>query len=104
MHLFVSFILKAVAVFIKDVVLYEVGEVDNCATSSVSPAVKEPCFFFFLSNLILNWHLIFDDTPSQIIFIRQLSLVDPQCMEITLYSTTKYTQQCKNLSLILSIS
>ncbi|XP_019727414.1 vasoactive intestinal polypeptide receptor 1b [Hippocampus comes] len=34
MHLFVSFILKAVAVFIKDVVLYEVGEVDNCATSS----------------------------------------------------------------------
>nr|XP_020460147.1 vasoactive intestinal polypeptide receptor-like [Monopterus albus] len=29
-HLFVSFILKAVAVFIKDVVLYDVGESDNC--------------------------------------------------------------------------
>lgn len=36
MHLFVSFILKAIAVFIKDVVLYEVGEVDNCSTGSVS--------------------------------------------------------------------
>ncbi|XP_069559560.1 vasoactive intestinal polypeptide receptor 1b [Brachyistius frenatus] len=35
MHLFVSFILKAIAVFIKDVVLYEVGEVDNCSTGSV---------------------------------------------------------------------
>ncbi|XP_034039357.1 vasoactive intestinal polypeptide receptor-like [Thalassophryne amazonica] len=32
-HLFVSFILKAVAVFIKDVVLYEVGETDNCQSS-----------------------------------------------------------------------
>ncbi|KAM6948870.1 vasoactive intestinal polypeptide receptor [Aplochiton taeniatus] len=30
MNLFVSFILKAIAVFIKDVVLYEVGESDNC--------------------------------------------------------------------------
>ena len=36
MHLFVSFILKAIAVFIKDVVLYEVGEVDNCSSGSVS--------------------------------------------------------------------
>lgn len=36
MHLFVAFILKAIAVFIKDVVLYEVGEVDNCSTGSVS--------------------------------------------------------------------
>ncbi|XP_029955648.1 vasoactive intestinal polypeptide receptor 1b [Salarias fasciatus] len=35
MHLFVSFILKAIAVFIKDVVLYEVGEVDNCSPGSV---------------------------------------------------------------------
>uniref|UniRef100_A0A8C7YVQ7 Vasoactive intestinal peptide receptor 1b n=1 Tax=Oryzias sinensis TaxID=183150 RepID=A0A8C7YVQ7_9TELE len=34
-HLFVSFILKAIAVFIKDVVLYEVGEVDNCSSGSV---------------------------------------------------------------------
>ncbi|KAK5616731.1 Vasoactive intestinal polypeptide receptor [Crenichthys baileyi] len=30
MHLFVSLILKAVTVFIKDVVLYEVGETENC--------------------------------------------------------------------------
>uniref|UniRef100_A0A3Q3IU92 G-protein coupled receptors family 2 profile 2 domain-containing protein n=1 Tax=Monopterus albus TaxID=43700 RepID=A0A3Q3IU92_MONAL len=35
MHLFVSFILKAIAVFIKDVVLYEVGEVDSCSLGSV---------------------------------------------------------------------
>ncbi|KAG7455533.1 hypothetical protein MATL_G00257670 [Megalops atlanticus] len=35
MHLFVSFILKAIAVFIKDVVLYEVGETDNCSSESV---------------------------------------------------------------------
>ncbi|MFT7813858.1 vasoactive intestinal polypeptide receptor-like isoform X1 [Arapaima gigas] len=34
MHLFVSFILKALAVFIKDVVLYEVGESDNCFSES----------------------------------------------------------------------
>ncbi|KAM3850012.1 vasoactive intestinal polypeptide receptor-like [Diretmus argenteus] len=33
MNLFVSFILKATAVFIKDVVLYEVGETDNCHSS-----------------------------------------------------------------------
>ncbi|KAF7667516.1 hypothetical protein LDENG_00059030 [Lucifuga dentata] len=33
MNLFVSFILKAVAVFIKDVVLYDVGETDNCYSS-----------------------------------------------------------------------
>lgn len=36
MHLFVSFILKAIAVFAKDVVLYDVGEVDNCSSGSVS--------------------------------------------------------------------
>uniref|UniRef100_G3NGC7 Vasoactive intestinal peptide receptor 1b n=1 Tax=Gasterosteus aculeatus aculeatus TaxID=481459 RepID=G3NGC7_GASAC len=35
MHLFVSFILKAIAVFAKDVVLYDVGEVDNCSSGSV---------------------------------------------------------------------
>lgn len=40
MHLFVSFILKAIAVFIKDVVLYEVGEVDNCSSGSVSNLFK----------------------------------------------------------------
>lgn len=36
MHLFVSFILKAIAVFVKDVVLYEVGEVDDCSSGTVS--------------------------------------------------------------------
>ncbi|TNN88817.1 Vasoactive intestinal polypeptide receptor [Liparis tanakae] len=40
MHLFVSFILKAIAVFVKDVVLYEVGEVDNCSSGSVSMSPK----------------------------------------------------------------
>ncbi|KAG9356052.1 hypothetical protein JZ751_000896 [Albula glossodonta] len=35
MHLFVSFILKAIAVFIKDVVLYEVGETDDCYPASI---------------------------------------------------------------------
>ncbi|KAM8727485.1 vasoactive intestinal polypeptide receptor-like [Acanthopagrus schlegelii] len=39
MHLFVSFILKAVAVFIKDVVLYDVGETDNCQSSVGCKAV-----------------------------------------------------------------
>ncbi|KAJ8276992.1 hypothetical protein GJAV_G00070200 [Gymnothorax javanicus] len=34
-HLFVSFILKAIAVFIKDVVLYDVGESDDCSPGSV---------------------------------------------------------------------
>lgn len=63
MHLFVSFILKAIAVFIKDVVLYEVGEVDNCSSGSVScfvigTAVCRGCFqmkrsgvFFFSVRL-----------------------------------------------------
>ncbi|KAK2814902.1 hypothetical protein Q7C36_023168 [Tachysurus vachellii] len=36
MHLFVAFILKAIAVFIKDVVLYDIiQESDNCSTGSV---------------------------------------------------------------------
>uniref|UniRef100_A0A8C2EQV7 Vasoactive intestinal peptide receptor 1b n=1 Tax=Cyprinus carpio TaxID=7962 RepID=A0A8C2EQV7_CYPCA len=36
MHLFVSFILKAIAVFVKDAVLYDViEESDNCSTGSV---------------------------------------------------------------------
>uniref|UniRef100_A0A7N6B5D5 Vasoactive intestinal peptide receptor 1a n=1 Tax=Anabas testudineus TaxID=64144 RepID=A0A7N6B5D5_ANATE len=39
MHLFVSFILKAAAVFIKDVVLYDVGETDNCQSSVGCKAV-----------------------------------------------------------------
>lgn len=42
-HLFVAFILKAVTVFIKDVVLYEVGETEEChGTVSASPAPPEP--------------------------------------------------------------
>uniref|UniRef100_A0A4W6CJY6 Vasoactive intestinal peptide receptor 1a n=1 Tax=Lates calcarifer TaxID=8187 RepID=A0A4W6CJY6_LATCA len=45
MHLFVSFILKAVAVFIKDVVLYDVGETENCQ-SSVSVGCKAVVVFF----------------------------------------------------------
>lgn len=41
-HLFVAFILKAVTVFIKDVVLYEVGESEECqATVSPSPPPPE---------------------------------------------------------------
>ncbi|XP_034558128.1 vasoactive intestinal polypeptide receptor-like [Notolabrus celidotus] len=39
MHLFVAFILKAVAVFIKDVVLYVVGETDNCQSTVGCKAV-----------------------------------------------------------------
>ncbi|XP_071759795.1 vasoactive intestinal polypeptide receptor-like [Centroberyx gerrardi] len=39
MNLFVSFVLKAVAVFIKDVVLYDVGETDNCHASVGCKAV-----------------------------------------------------------------
>ncbi|XP_008332446.1 vasoactive intestinal polypeptide receptor-like isoform X1 [Cynoglossus semilaevis] len=38
-HLFVSLILKAVAVFIKDVVLYDVGETENCQGSVGCKAV-----------------------------------------------------------------
>ncbi|XP_038574635.1 vasoactive intestinal polypeptide receptor-like [Micropterus salmoides] len=39
MHLFVSFILKAVAVFMKDMVLYDVGETDDCQSSVGCKAV-----------------------------------------------------------------
>ncbi|XP_053872616.1 vasoactive intestinal polypeptide receptor 1 isoform X1 [Malaclemys terrapin pileata] len=35
MHLFMSFIMRAIAVFIKDVILFESGESDHCSTSSV---------------------------------------------------------------------
>ncbi|XP_078390498.1 vasoactive intestinal polypeptide receptor 1b [Cetorhinus maximus] len=35
MHLFLSFILRAIAVFIKDLVLFESGESDHCSTVSV---------------------------------------------------------------------
>lgn len=43
MHLFVSFILKAVTVFIKDVVLYEVGETDCQASVSTPSTVLSLC-------------------------------------------------------------
>lgn len=48
MHLFVSFILKAIAVFAKDVVLYEFGEVDNCSLGSVSLRVYHLITFIFI--------------------------------------------------------
>ncbi|MBN3312568.1 VIPR protein, partial [Atractosteus spatula] len=35
MHLFMSFILKTISVFIKDVILFEAGESDHCAVGSV---------------------------------------------------------------------
>uniref|UniRef100_A0A8C8RUC7 Vasoactive intestinal peptide receptor 1 n=1 Tax=Pelusios castaneus TaxID=367368 RepID=A0A8C8RUC7_9SAUR len=35
MHLFMSFIMRAIAVFIKDVILFESGEFDHCFVSSV---------------------------------------------------------------------
>ncbi|XP_074842434.1 vasoactive intestinal polypeptide receptor-like [Carettochelys insculpta] len=35
MHLFMSFIMKAIAVFIKDVILFESSELDHCFVSSV---------------------------------------------------------------------
>uniref|UniRef100_A0A3Q3WR03 Uncharacterized protein n=1 Tax=Mola mola TaxID=94237 RepID=A0A3Q3WR03_MOLML len=38
-HLFLAFILKAVTVFIKDVVLYDVGETDSCQSSVGCKAV-----------------------------------------------------------------
>lgn len=46
MHLFVSFILKAIAVFVKDVVLYEIGEVDNCSSGTVSSLNASRLFRF----------------------------------------------------------
>ncbi|RXM98196.1 Vasoactive intestinal polypeptide receptor [Acipenser ruthenus] len=36
MHLFMSFILRAVAVFVKDVVLFESGESDHCFVGSIT--------------------------------------------------------------------
>lgn len=60
MHLFVAFILKAVAVFIKDFVLYDEEETDICQSSvsilhtvllmapsslaSLYTLLKKPCF------------------------------------------------------------
>ncbi|KAL3054769.1 hypothetical protein OYC64_017660 [Pagothenia borchgrevinki] len=51
MHLFVSFILKAVAVFIKDVVLYDVGETDNCQ----SPVSCKAVVVFFQYGVMASY-------------------------------------------------
>ncbi|XP_044031711.1 vasoactive intestinal polypeptide receptor 1b isoform X2 [Siniperca chuatsi] len=57
MHLFVSFILKAIAVFIKDVVLYEVGEVDNCSSGTVGCKVVI-VFFQYCIMASFFWLLV----------------------------------------------
>ncbi|CAK6967900.1 vasoactive intestinal polypeptide receptor-like [Scomber scombrus] len=51
MHLFVSFILKAVAVFIKDVVLYDVGETVNCQ----SPVSCKAVVVFFQYGIMASY-------------------------------------------------
>ncbi|XP_029971350.1 vasoactive intestinal polypeptide receptor-like isoform X2 [Salarias fasciatus] len=56
MHLFVSFILKAVAVFIKDVVLYDVGETVNCQSPLVCKAVV--AFFHYGIMASFFWLLV----------------------------------------------
>uniref|UniRef100_A0A3Q1CQ44 Vasoactive intestinal peptide receptor 1a n=1 Tax=Amphiprion ocellaris TaxID=80972 RepID=A0A3Q1CQ44_AMPOC len=56
MHLFVSFILKAVTVFVKDVVLYEVGETDNCQSSVGCKAVM--VFFQYGIMASFFWLLV----------------------------------------------
>uniref|UniRef100_A0A3Q3DI04 Vasoactive intestinal peptide receptor 1a n=1 Tax=Hippocampus comes TaxID=109280 RepID=A0A3Q3DI04_HIPCM len=56
MHLFVSFILKAVAVFIKDVVLYDVGETDSCHSSVGCKAVM--VFFQYAIMASYFWLLV----------------------------------------------
>lgn len=50
MNLFVSLILKAVTVFIKDVVLYDVGETDNCQASVSAQFSYLPANPHFLSR------------------------------------------------------
>ncbi|XP_028284132.1 vasoactive intestinal polypeptide receptor-like isoform X2 [Parambassis ranga] len=56
MHLFVSLILKAVTVFIKDVVLYDVGETDNCQSSVGCKAVV--IFFHYGIMASYFWLLV----------------------------------------------
>eukprot|EP00064_Thunnus_orientalis_P007227 superscaffoldBa00000789_g7247 len=56
MHLFVSFILKAVTVFIKDVVLYDVGEIDNCQPTVGCKAVV--VFFHYGIMASYFWLLV----------------------------------------------
>ncbi|KPP60776.1 vasoactive intestinal polypeptide receptor-like, partial [Scleropages formosus] len=52
MHLFVSFILKAIAILMKDVVLYEVGEFDDCFSESY--AVMASFFWLLVEGLYLH--------------------------------------------------
>lgn len=40
MHLFMSFILRATAVFIKDMALFNSGEIDHCSEASVSVPLR----------------------------------------------------------------
>ncbi|XP_022052847.2 vasoactive intestinal polypeptide receptor-like isoform X2 [Acanthochromis polyacanthus] len=56
MHLFVSFILKAVTVFVKDVVLYDVGETENCQSSVGCKAVV--VFFQYGVTASYFWLLV----------------------------------------------
>ncbi|KAM9332843.1 vasoactive intestinal polypeptide receptor-like [Pholidichthys leucotaenia] len=56
MHLFVSFILKAVTVFFKDVVLFDVGETDNCHSSIGCKAVV--VFFQYGIMVSYFWLLV----------------------------------------------
>lgn len=42
MHLFMSFILRATAVFIKDMALFNSGETDHCSQGSVRTRLKPP--------------------------------------------------------------
>uniref|UniRef100_A0A8C6WV69 Vasoactive intestinal peptide receptor 1a n=1 Tax=Neogobius melanostomus TaxID=47308 RepID=A0A8C6WV69_9GOBI len=56
MHLFVSFILKAISVFIKDVVLYDVGEAENCHSTVGCKAVV--VFFHYGVMASYFWLLV----------------------------------------------
>ncbi|KAM3605115.1 uncharacterized protein V6R79_020957 [Siganus canaliculatus] len=109
MHLFVSFILKAVAVFIKDVVLYDVGETDSCHSSVGCKAVvvffqygvMASYFWLLVEGLYLHtllavsffserkyfwWYILIGwGTPTVFIsawVVTKASLNDPGCWEI----------------------
>lgn len=60
MHLFLSFILKAAAVFIKDVVLYDVGETDNCQSPVSAPhtLLKAPTSLVNMSILLAKPYIL----------------------------------------------
>uniref|UniRef100_A0A8C4Y8K0 Vasoactive intestinal peptide receptor 1 n=1 Tax=Gopherus evgoodei TaxID=1825980 RepID=A0A8C4Y8K0_9SAUR len=57
MHLFMSFIMRAIAVFIKDVILFESGESDHCSPSSVGCKIA---MVFFQYCIMANffWLLV----------------------------------------------